>query len=212
MTGLEKSSRAPRPSTIRTHFSQSEDLNATDNHTSTSASPYKYDIPQNKRSIKLNWKWPDQLLWIPANWSWAKIRLALRCAIAAWVSSVLFIIPTVQVWIGQASFLLLIAAFLSPPVDPFLAVLEREMLISLFVAATWAFACLAMFLANLARTNLDTSVSVQTALFSNGKYVEAAPSAILAVFIFLGTAILLYIRVHQGPGPYLFATLFSCIR
>ncbi|KAJ3929901.1 MAG: hypothetical protein NXY57DRAFT_1040440 [Lentinula lateritia] len=112
---------------------------------------------------------------------------------AAWISSVLSLIPAVQVWIGEASFLLLIAAFLSPPVDPFLAVSER------------------MFLANLARTNLDTSVPIQTALFSNGQYVQAAPSAIPAIFIFIGTAILLYIRVHQGPGSYLFATLFSCI-
>ncbi|KAJ3860344.1 hypothetical protein EV359DRAFT_85421 [Lentinula novae-zelandiae] len=77
--------------------------------------------------------------------------------------------------LGSASFLLLIAAFLSPPVDPFLAVSER------------------MFLANLARTNLDTSVPIQTALFSHGQYVQAAPSAILAIFIFIRTAIL-YIR------------------
>ncbi|KAJ4469982.1 hypothetical protein C8J55DRAFT_564259 [Lentinula edodes] len=95
---------------------------------------------------------------------------------AAWISFVPFLIPAVQVWIGQASFLLLIAAFLSPPVVPFLAVSER------------------MFLANLARTNLDTSVPIQTALFSNGQYVQAAPSAIPAIFIFIGTAILLYIR------------------
>ncbi|KAJ3913174.1 hypothetical protein F5877DRAFT_84048 [Lentinula edodes] len=112
---------------------------------------------------------------------------------AAWISFVLFLIPAVQVWIGQASFLLLIAAFLSPPVDPFLAVLER------------------MFLVNLARTNLDTFVPTETALFPNGHYVQAAPGAILAILIFIGTAILLYIRVHQRLGPYLFATLFSCI-
>ncbi|KAJ3784989.1 hypothetical protein GGU10DRAFT_293088 [Lentinula aff. detonsa] len=206
MTELPK----PRPPAIHTHFSKPEDQNATDSHTSSS-SVNKTKIIDKKRAMTSKWQWPSFLAWIPANWLWLKIRLALRCAIAAWVSSVLFIIPTVQVWIGQASFLLLIAAFLSPPVDPFLAVVEREVLISLFVAATWAFACLGMFLANLARTNTDILVPIQTALFSNGQYVEAAPSAILAIFIFLGTAILLYIRVHQGPGPYLFATLFSCI-
>ncbi|KAH7872226.1 uncharacterized protein C8R40DRAFT_1173964 [Lentinula edodes] len=68
-----------------------------------------------------------------------------------------------------------------------------------------------MFLVNLARTNLDTFVPTQTALFPNGHYVQAAPGAILAILIFIGTAILLYIRVHQRLGPYLFATLFSCI-
>ncbi|KAJ3863451.1 hypothetical protein EV359DRAFT_64790 [Lentinula novae-zelandiae] len=70
---------------------------------------------------------------------------------AAWISSVLSLIPAVQVWSGQ------------------------------------------------------------TALFPNGQYVQAAPSAMLAIFIFIGTAVLLYIRVHQGPGPYLFTTPFSCI-
>ncbi|KAJ3758691.1 hypothetical protein EV360DRAFT_43339 [Lentinula raphanica] len=204
------SSRASRPPAIRTHFSQSEDQTGADSNTTSSVEKAKISLDK-KRSTRIQLSWPTYLAWIPTNWSWVKIRLALRCAVAAWVSSLLFIIPTVQVWIGQASFLLLIAAFLSPPVDPFLAVLEREVLISLFVAATWGFACLGMFLANLARTNTDTSVPIQTALFSNGQYVEAAPSAILAIFIFLGTAILLYIRVHQGPGPYLFATLFSCI-
>ncbi|KAJ3862063.1 hypothetical protein EV359DRAFT_45947 [Lentinula novae-zelandiae] len=211
MPESEKQLRAPRPPAIHTHFSKSENQNVIDNTTSTSSTSRKDEIPRKPQMIQLKWQWPSSLAWVPANWSWMKIRLALRCAIAAWISSVLFVIPAVQVWIGQASFLLLIAAFLSPPIDPFLAVLEREVLISLFVAATWAFACLGMFLANLARTNLDTSVSIQTALFSNGQYVEAAPSAILAIFIFIGTAILLYIRVHQGPGPYLFATLFSCI-
>ncbi|KAJ3877319.1 hypothetical protein F5051DRAFT_408806 [Lentinula edodes] len=211
MPESEKQLRAPRPPAIHTHFSKSENQNVIDSSTSTSSTSRKHEIPRKTRMIQPKWQWPSSLAWVPANWSWMKIRLALRCAIAAWISSVLFVIPAVQVWIGQASFLLLIAAFLSPPIDPFLAVLEREVLISLFVAATWAFACLGMFLANLARTNLDTSVSIQTALFSNGQYVEAAPSAILAIFIFIGTAILLYIRVHQGPGPYLFATLFSCI-
>ncbi|KAJ3712876.1 hypothetical protein C8R42DRAFT_727627 [Lentinula raphanica] len=208
MAEPKASSRASRPPAIRTHFSQSEDQTGADSTSSVEKAKISLD---KTRSTRIQLSWPSYLAWIPTNWSWVKIRLALRCAVAAWVSSLLFIIPTVQVWIGQASFLLLIAAFLSPPVDPFLAVLEREVLISLFVAATWGFACLGMFLANLARTNTDTSVPIQTALFSNGQYVEAAPSAILAIFIFLGTAILLYIRVHQGPGPYLFATLFSCI-
>lgn len=89
--------------------------------------------------------------------------------------------------------------------------LEREVLIVLLVSITWAWACLGMFLANLARSNPDPSVPVLTALTSNGQYVEAGPSVILATFIFIGTAVLLYLRVHQGPGPYLFATLFSCI-
>ena len=39
---------------------------------------------------------------------------------------------------AQASFLILIGSFLSPPSDPFVAVLERELLIILFVCLAWA--------------------------------------------------------------------------
>ncbi|KAJ3925204.1 MAG: hypothetical protein NXY57DRAFT_968188 [Lentinula lateritia] len=68
-----------------------------------------------------------------------------------------------------------------------------------------------MFLANLARTKSDTSVSIQTALFPNGQYVQAAPSAMLAIFIFIETAILLYIRVHQRLVPYPYYVLGRAI-
>ncbi|KAF5391062.1 hypothetical protein D9757_003093 [Collybiopsis confluens] len=163
------------------------------------------------RQHTLQWYWPSYLAWIPSNWTWEKIRLAIRCAVAAWVSSLLFIIPTVQVWIGQASFLLLISAFLSPPAEPLPAVFERELLILILVSATWGWCCLGMLLANLARSNSDPSVPLSTAINSGGKYVEAGPSVILAIFIFIGSGALLYLRAHQGPGPYLFAVIFSSI-
>lgn len=37
------------------------------------------------------------------------------------------------------------------------------------------------------------------------------PSAIMAVFLFIGTAVLLYIKASYPPGPLLFATIFGCI-
>ncbi|KAJ3899909.1 hypothetical protein F5879DRAFT_925862 [Lentinula edodes] len=86
---------------------------------------------------------------------------------AVWISSV-----PVQVWIGQASFLLLIAAFLSPSAISW----QYQSVRSSFLCSS-PLPVLWMFLANLARTNLDTSVPIQTALFSNGQYVQAAPSA-----------------------------------
>lgn len=33
----------------------------------------------------------------------------------------------------------------------------------------------------------------------------------MAVFMFLGSSFFLYIKARQGPGPFLFATIFSCI-
>ena len=37
------------------------------------------------------------------------------------------------------------------------------------------------------------------------------PSAIMAVFLFIGSAVLLYIKASYPPGPLLFATLFGLI-
>ncbi|KAL0959307.1 hypothetical protein HGRIS_014571 [Hohenbuehelia grisea] len=151
---------------------------------------------------------PD-LRWITANCSWSKIKPALRCAVAAWAGTVLFVIPSVEIFMGQASFLILIVAFLSPPSDPFMSVLEREFLLILFACLAWAWSCLGIRLAHFARATRDPTAPL-SAIFT-GQYIEAAPSIILAVFIFVGSAFFLYIKARQGPGPFLLASIFACI-
>ncbi|KAG7095039.1 hypothetical protein E1B28_005829 [Marasmius oreades] len=178
--------------------SQSQDGNSSSSSTSS-------------RFSNLNLKIPASLQWIPDNWTWSNIKVALRCAVAAWLSMVLFVVPTVEVYVGQASFLILIASILSPPGDPFLVVIEREVLIVIFATSTWAWCCLGMKLADLARTNRQPGISLATAISSGGQYVEAGPTVVLGVFMFTGTAILLYLRARKGPGPYLFACMLSCI-
>jgi hypothetical protein len=44
-----------------------------------------------------------------------------------------------------------------------------------------------------------------------GRYIQAAPSVIMAIFIFLGASFFLYIKARKGPGPYIIATIFACI-
>ncbi len=66
-----------------------------------------------------------------------------------------------------------------------------------------------MFLANLARSNTDRTVTFVAAV--SGQYIQAVPTVILAVFIFLGSVFLLYLRARQGPGPYLFGCILGCI-
>ncbi|KAL7286018.1 hypothetical protein ACG7TL_001135 [Trametes sanguinea] len=107
------------------------------------------------------------------------------------------------------SFLILISSFLDAPSDPFLAVLERELIFITFVVLAWAWCCLGIFFAGLARTHTDYNAPL-TAIQA-GDFVEAAPTVILAVFVFLGSAFFLYIKARLGPGPYLFASIFACI-
>ncbi|TFK95222.1 hypothetical protein BDV98DRAFT_587243 [Pterulicium gracile] len=148
--------------------------------------------------------------WIKANWHWCKVKPALRSALAAWIAMVLFLIPTVQRWLGQAGFLILIASVLSPPAEPFVVVFERETIICIFVAASWAWSCLGIFAASKARSTIIPASEMTVSPY-HGEYIEAAPGVILGVFLVLGTCVLLFIKARQGPGPYTFATLLGCI-
>ncbi|KAI0638721.1 hypothetical protein C8Q77DRAFT_1044286 [Trametes polyzona] len=152
---------------------------------------------------------PIDLSWIPPNFTWSKWKPAIRCAFVCFVSAILMVIPRVYNLMGQGSFLILISSFLDVPSDPFLAVLERELIFLTFVVSAWAYCCLGMFLANLARTNINYNASLDA--IQSGQFVEAGPTVILAVFVFFGCAFFLFIKARLGPGPYLFASIFGCI-
>lgn len=54
-----------------------------------------------KAESRTGLKLPANLQWIPANWTWSKIKPVIRCAVAAWIAAVLFIIPRAEVFMGQ---------------------------------------------------------------------------------------------------------------
>jgi hypothetical protein len=92
------------------------------------------------KPAKRSWlKWPTKLSWIPANLTWPRLRDVIRCALLGWLSILFLVItPTQRVLGNQASFLILVAAFIAPPAEPFAVVFEREILILLFSALSWA--------------------------------------------------------------------------
>ncbi|KIM37705.1 hypothetical protein M413DRAFT_448230 [Hebeloma cylindrosporum] len=164
------------------------------------------------------WRYPElsptfysklHIEWIPANLTYPKLRPVIRSAAAGWVCVLVFVFPAFERAMGTASFVILIAAFLSPPSDPFICVLEREILILILVCVSWAWICLGIFLANLSRTYHDSSLTITQVV--SGQYIEAAPSIICAVFIFFGAAFFVWLRVRQGPGPYVFACIFALL-
>ncbi|KAH8105051.1 hypothetical protein DFH11DRAFT_1644885 [Phellopilus nigrolimitatus] len=105
----------------------------------------KEDARPRRRAWCWKWRWrwacpfalPD-LQWIPGNLNRLRLRPVLRCAISAWFSLLLVLFHRSQHVLGTASFLILIATFLSPPSDPFVAVLEREIVVQLAVSGTYA--------------------------------------------------------------------------
>ncbi|KAI9457691.1 hypothetical protein HD554DRAFT_2141770, partial [Boletus coccyginus] len=149
---------------------------------------------------------PPTLQWIPANWSWSKWKPVIRSALSAWIGLLLFLIPTTLNVMGQVS---PFPSFLSPPSDPFIAVLQRELGILSFAASGWAWSCLGIKLADVARSNKDPTASLAN-IFA-GQYIEAAPTVILAAFIFIGSCFFLYIKSRMPPGPLTFACIFGCI-
>ncbi|KXN81239.1 hypothetical protein AN958_05700 [Leucoagaricus sp. SymC.cos] len=187
------------------------DVPSAESTTSTSSSSSSIDNSKKLSGLQL----PASLQWIPKNWTWSNLKPVIRSAIVAWISAILFIIPKIELMMGQVSTPFLhistdtSAAFLSPPSDPFISVLEREFLILFFVAIAWAWVSLGIFLANLARTNTTTAITFSQAI--TGDYLQAAPTVIIGVFVFFGSAFFLYIKARQGPGPYLFACVFACI-
>lgn len=58
------------------------------------------------------WKTPSVLRWIPANWTSAKLKPVIRCSIVAWLSAVLFVIPSVEAKLGQVRLHLLLTSLL----------------------------------------------------------------------------------------------------
>ncbi|KAH7905721.1 hypothetical protein BJ138DRAFT_1130340 [Hygrophoropsis aurantiaca] len=204
-------SLSPRESIIRDnnlHGKFADREKTTDGSESSSDPPKNIQKPipsDSSHTLKLH----ARLEWIPANWTWSKWKPVIRSALAAWLSVVIFVIPRTENLMGQASFLIIIASFLSPPSDPFIAVLERELVILSFVCIGWGWSCLGLKLANLARKNTDPTASLTSII--TGQYIEAAPTIIMAIFIFLGSAAFLFVKARQGPGPFLFACVFGCI-
>ncbi|KAH8105047.1 hypothetical protein DFH11DRAFT_1864282 [Phellopilus nigrolimitatus] len=180
---------------------------------------------------KWRWRWrwrcpfalPD-LQWIPGNLNRLRLRPVLRCAISAWFSLLLVLFHRSQHVLGTASFLILIgmnvlffiseccyiyafepATFLSPPSDPFVAVLEREIVVQLAVSGTYAWSCLGIKLANLARTEFNPAPELSDVIA--GRYIETGPSIICFAFLCIGTAAMAYSRAKMGAGRPVIAAM-----
>ncbi|KAH9905564.1 uncharacterized protein B0H18DRAFT_1132072, partial [Fomitopsis serialis] len=143
------------------------------------------------------------------NFSWPKIKPIVRSFVMAFISVVFMVLSPVEDVTGQASFLFLVAAFLDPPADPFISVLERELLFALCVTVGWAWSCLGIFFAHLARHHTDYNITQTEAL--SGQYIEAGPTVISAIWVFLGVTFFLFIKAKKGSGPYLIPSVFGAV-
>lgn len=72
---------------------------------SSSSSDRDTDGGADNEEAKNLFKLPSSLQWVPANFTWSKVKPVIRCAISAWVSLLLVIIPQTSKFLGQVSML-----------------------------------------------------------------------------------------------------------
>ncbi|KAF8510808.1 hypothetical protein BU17DRAFT_55138 [Hysterangium stoloniferum] len=170
------------------------------------------DVDHIKLHQKAFKKLKDSLAWIPPKCTFSNLKPVIRSSITAWVSLVLFLIPAVDRILGSVSNILLlpVVTACSSGFDRSVAgVVEKEGMNLVVVSASWAWSCLAIKIANLARKDINPNATSEE-IFS-GQYIEAGPSVVFSIFLFLGTALILFARARLGPGPFVPATSFACL-
>lgn len=150
--------------------------------------------------------------WIrPTFTSWAKMKPVLRSALIAWLMMLFIVISPIERMLGNASFLVLVFAFIQPSELPLTGVIEREFFMIMIGLISWAWFCLAMVIADSVRTNRVSPASTDTATVFSGGYIETAPSIVFGFFLAFGTGGWLYLKIRFGPSPFLFASIIGCI-
>ncbi|KAF8311865.1 hypothetical protein DL93DRAFT_2115513 [Clavulina sp. PMI_390] len=149
----------------------------------------------------------NQFGWVPSKINMSSMKPVIRSVICGWISLVLFLVPNTEVVLGDASFLILMAAVLSPPHEPFITVLRRELKLISAVCLAWAWNCFALVFADLARPPVSGEIG-KAGVFSGEYANQFTPNAILLTFMSIGGAFFVYLRARFGPGPY---AVFGCI-
>lgn len=158
------------------------------------------------------WSLVPQVAWIAIPFqSWARFKPVLRSAIVAWLVAFFMVISPIERNLGNASFLVLVIALLQPAELPLMGLIEREAFLLLFCLAAWAWACIAIKIADAARSTRLLPSEVNLQLVYEGAYVEAAPSIVCCLFLGTGSAFFLYLKMRYGASPFIFSAIIACL-
>lgn len=172
-----------------------------------------------KKAIKkpsLASRLPFFLAWIPPHFNWKGARPVIRSTVAAWCGLVLILDSRSEAVLGQASFLILVVAAISPAASPIATVIEQTFWQALFVALAWVWSIFGLYLSHISRTQFKYSLeefdkisaapyisqglseaAISTAIqedIFHGAYLETGSSAICCVFLGVGVGFLLWLR------------------
>lgn len=179
--------------------------------TSQQPSPLPPSPPWYKKFLPVD-SFLSTFSWVkPTFTSWAKMKPVLRSAIIAWFMLLFMVINPIETRLGNASFLLLVFAAIQPAELPLTGILEREMFMLVIGAASWAFSCVAIKIADASRSLRLSAAQANVNSIYEGIYLEAGPAVVCAVFLAFGAAAWLYLKIRFGPSPFLFASIIGCI-
>ncbi|KAJ1018029.1 hypothetical protein NDA16_004898 [Ustilago loliicola] len=154
---------------------------------------------------------PWYITWVAPCLTWPKLKPVIRSALLAWICMLIFLIAPAERALGSASFLVLVGAFIQPAEVPLAAIVEREFFTLLFVCGAWAWSIIAIAISHSVRNNKLPRAQTDISRAIQGDYIEARASIVCAVFLAVGSAVVLYVKIRFGPGPFLFASVLSCI-
>ncbi|GEM08584.1 brefeldin A sensitivity protein-related, DUF2421 containing protein [Rhodotorula toruloides] len=162
---------------------------------------------------------PDFLsfAWAKPHLSWKGYRPVVRASVAGWCGLLLMLCGPSERMLGQASFLVLIVAIISPASQPIATALEETflqfLLAGLFRSSSKyqftqvAFnAYVAQRYAQPGMSAADVQNAVRVAIF-HGEFIEPAASAVCAIFLGVGCGFFLWLRGFLGPGPAIFGII-----
>ncbi|GAA6054812.1 hypothetical protein NBRC10513_007431 [Rhodotorula toruloides] len=171
--------------------------------------------------------------WVKPHLSWKGFRPVVRASVAGWCGLLLMLCGPSERMLGQASFLVLIVAIISPASQPIATAIEETFLQFLLVAIAWAWAVIALAIAHVSRSEYqftqaafnayaaqryaqpgmsaaDVQNAVRVAIF-HGEFIEPAASAVCAIFLGVACGFFLWLRGFLGPGPAIFGVIFAMI-
>ncbi|GMK54562.1 hypothetical protein CspeluHIS016_0111480 [Cutaneotrichosporon spelunceum] len=173
----------------------------------------------------------DKILDNP-HFAWIKPKLnkhdalpVIRCALALWISLLFILIHPVGREMGQASFLVLIAAIMVPPSAPFVQYVEVMFNLFFYISVGYAWCALGIRVADMTRHPVDparvaekmaeyageTPAIQQMRVMFDATYLQAGPAIVSCVWLCVGTAVLLWWKMRTQPSPATLPIVLGCI-
>ncbi|EIW69174.1 hypothetical protein TREMEDRAFT_39416 [Tremella mesenterica DSM 1558] len=129
--------------------------------------------------------------------------------------------------LGNAVYFILMISFLIPASQTVVETLESWTYVAFFAALSWGWLALGIFIAYTVRDPVDAGRLAtaqkryaylkdneplyQTMIINDGTYIQAKSAVVLAVFLAVGSGVLLWVKMRTQPGPMTYPLVIACV-